>query len=158
VWGGNTHQDLQEAVSDMRSTVKRNIVMQAMQGGSAFAQGRMLGKAETEMRWQAKDMGRRTRQAVQDANEKLTRERENDWSQCKADELQAKLVERGVICVNDKNKTGKEKKAEPVLPTYTSGMVTLSLQCIADEERRRLKQAEEDYNVESNEKEEHVVT
>jgi predicted phage gp36 major capsid-like protein len=141
----------------MRSTVKRNIVMQAMQGGSAFAQGRMLGQAETEIRWQAKDMGRRTRQAVRDANEKLTRERENDWSKCNEDELQAKLVERGVICVNDKNKTGKEKQAEPVLPTYTNGMVKLSFQCIANEERR-LKQAEEEYDAESDEKGEPVAT
>jgi hypothetical protein len=156
-WGGNTHQDLQEAVADMRSTVKRNIVVQAMQGGSAFAQGRMLGQAETEVRWQAKDVGRRTRQAVRDASDKLTREREKDWSKCGAEELRAKLVERGVICVSDKNATGKEKQVEPVLPTYTSGMVTLSLQCIADEERR-LKQAEEEYHVESNEKEEPVAT
>ena len=157
VWGGNTHQDLQEALHDMRSAIKRNIVMQAMEGGSAFAQGRLLGQAETEARWQAKDMGRRTRQAIRDANEKLKRERENDWSKLTADKLQAKLVERGVIALHDQKKAEKDKKAESMLPTYTDGMVNLSLQCLAHEELR-LRQAEEDYNAESEEKGETIAT
>lgn len=135
VWGGNTHQALPEALQDMRKTIKQNIVQQAMQGGSAFSRGRMLGQAETEAKWQAKDMGRRTRQAVRDANETLKRERENDWSQLNVNELQDKLVERKVITTH----IGKDKKGkvDSVLPDYTSGMVDLSRQCIADVEARQ---------------------
>ena len=136
VWGGNTHQDLPEALYDMRKTIKQNIVMQAMQGGSAFARGRMLGQAETEAKWQAKDIGRRTRQAIRDANVKLKIERENDWSELKVNELQAKLVEHKVIVLPD----GKDKmaKAESTIPEYTPGMVDLSRQCVAHEEERQM--------------------
>jgi len=125
VWGGNTHQTLPEALQDLRKTVKQNIVLQAMQGGSSFRRGRLLGQAETEAKWQAKDIGRRTRQAVRDANEKLKRERENDWSQLNATELQHKLVGHNVIVI--RNGKDKEEKTQ-----YTVGMVELSRKCVAD--------------------------
>lgn len=98
VWGGNTHQDLNDALRDMRKTIKYNIVQQSMQG-SAFSRGRLLGQLETEAKWQAKDMGRRTREAVKDANRRLQEERVNDWSKLTANELQERLVTHKAIAV-----------------------------------------------------------
>lgn len=125
VWGGNTHQTLPEALQDLRKTIKQTIVLQAMQGGSSFRRGRLLGQAETEAKWQAKDIGRRTRQAVRDANEKLKRERDHDWSHLNATELQHKLVGHSVIVVREGNDNMKKRQ-------YTSGMVELSRKCVAD--------------------------
>ena len=82
----------------MRKTIKYNIVQQSMQG-SAFSRGRLLGQLETEAKWQAKDMGRRTREAVKDANRRLQEERVNDWSKLTANELQERLVTHKAIAV-----------------------------------------------------------
>mmetsp|Transcript_13766 Transcript_13766/g.22786 ORF Transcript_13766/g.22786 Transcript_13766/m.22786 type:complete len:564 (-) Transcript_13766:19-1710(-) len=143
VWGGNTHQDLNDALQDMRKTIKYNIVQQSMRG-SAFGRGRLLGQLETEAKWQAKDMGRRTRQAVKDANKRLQQERANDWSTLDEENLHNKLVDHKVIEVR------KAKKGADEVPTtsYTAGMVKLARQCVeslvvvaAEEEAKMAKPA-----------------
>jgi hypothetical protein len=122
VWGGNTHQDLENALSDMRKTIKYNIVQQSMRG-SAFARGRLLGQLETEVKWQAKDMGRRTRQVVKDANYRLQQERDNDWSQLVAEALKQKLIYHKVI---------QEPSKKEGHTNYSDGMIELSRQCLED--------------------------
>ena len=132
VWGGNTHQDLNDALQDMRKTIKYNIVKQSMQG-SSFGRGRLLGQLETEAKWQAKDMGRRTREAVKDANRRLKQERSNDWSHLTAEDLQTKLVEHKTIEVS------KSKKGEPAVTTYTEGMVEVARHCVASQTKQQNK-------------------
>lgn len=125
VWGGNTHQDLNDALQDMRKTIKYKIVQQSMRG-SSFGRGRLLGQLETEAKWQAKDMGRRTRQAVKDANKRLQQERANDWSKIDDKGLQTKLIHHKVIHVP----TADKGDTQPLAPTYTDGMVKLARQCL----------------------------
>ena len=124
VWGGNTHQDLEQALHDMRKAVKYRIIQQAMlgSGGSAFARGRFVGQLETETRWKAKDMGRRTRQAIKDANQRLEQERDRDWSQLDAQRLKTKLVQHKVIRQNKPQTT----------TTYSNGMMELAQQCVQE--------------------------
>jgi hypothetical protein len=124
VWGGNTHQDLEDALKDMRKTIKYNIVQESMRG-SAFSRGRLLGQLETEAKWQAKDMGRRTREVVKDVNRRLQQERLNDWGKLSADELLEKLVHHKVIAVL------KREKGEPSVSTYTDGLMELARRCVA---------------------------
>jgi len=59
----------------------------------------MLGKLETETRWQMKDAARRTRQALTDAASRLQKERDDDWSNLDSKELLKKLVEKNVISI-----------------------------------------------------------
>jgi len=101
VWGGNTHRDLESAAKDVRKTIKNRIVANALaiKEGSMFERGRLLGRLETETKWQIKDAGRRTREAVQDASARLKREREEDWSELGSDALLQRLVERNVLTV-----------------------------------------------------------
>lgn len=68
-----------------------------------FERGRILGKLETEARWQLKDAGRRTRQAVKDAAARLHRERDEDWSGLDDKALLEKLVEKKVITIKEGN-------------------------------------------------------
>jgi hypothetical protein len=62
-----------------------------------FERGRLVGQIETDTKWQFKDAGRRTRQAVKDAAARLQRERDHDWSNLDSEELIQRLVERNVI-------------------------------------------------------------
>ena len=64
-----------------------------------FERGRILGKLETEAKWQLKDAGRRTRQAVKDAAERLQKEREDDWSKLESKDLLEKLAEKKLILI-----------------------------------------------------------
>jgi hypothetical protein len=68
-----------------------------------FERGRILGKMETDAKWQLKDAGRRTRQAVKDAAARLQNERDEDWSNFNSKDLLKKLVEKKVISVNGDN-------------------------------------------------------
>eukprot|EP00546_Thalassionema_frauenfeldii_P004729 CAMPEP_0178922678 /NCGR_PEP_ID=MMETSP0786-20121207/16293_1 /TAXON_ID=186022 /ORGANISM="Thalassionema frauenfeldii, Strain CCMP 1798" /LENGTH=410 /DNA_ID=CAMNT_0020597081 /DNA_START=314 /DNA_END=1546 /DNA_ORIENTATION=+ len=121
VWGGNTHQDLREALQDMRKTIKYKIVKDSIRG-TGFEWGRLLGRAETEAKWQAKDMGRRTREAVQGANRRLKREKAYNWSDLSADQLRKKLVEHKVI--KDSSDNGKA-------PIYSNAMIQIAQYCVS---------------------------
>ena len=54
-------------------------------------------KLETETKWQIKDAGRRTREAVQSAAARLQKEREENWSELGSSELLQRLIDRKVI-------------------------------------------------------------
>jgi len=106
VWGGNTHTDLESAVKDMRRTVKARIVTNALtiKEGKMFERGRLLGKLETEAKWQVKDAGRRTRKALREASARLKKERKEDWSNLSGEELLQQLVNKNVITVAHESK------------------------------------------------------
>lgn len=124
VWGGNTHQDLTDALKELRKTIKYRIVQESMRG-SAFGRGRLLGQLETEAKWQVKDMGRRTREAVKKANRKLQKEKAADWSSLDADELQEKLARHRVV------EAPKVKEEGVSVAKYCSdGMVALARRCV----------------------------
>jgi len=99
VWGGNTNKDLESAAKDIRKTIKSRIVASALtiKEGSMFERGRVLGKLEAETKWQIKDAGRRTRQAVIDAAARIQKERDDDWSKLKGKELLQRLIAKNVI-------------------------------------------------------------
>ena len=61
-WGGTTHKTLPDAIVDLRHAVSDNIVRNALElrEGSAFERGRILGRWEKEVAWQAWDAGRKT--------------------------------------------------------------------------------------------------
>ena len=62
-----------------------------------FERGRKLGKLENETKWQIKDAGRRTREAVQSAAARLQKERDENWSELGSKELLNRLLERKVL-------------------------------------------------------------
>lgn len=102
VWGGNTNKDIESAAKDIRKRIKARIVSNALtiKEGSMFERGRILGKLETEAKWQLKDAGRRTRQAVTDAKARLQKERDEDWSGLGGKELMQKLVEKKLVSIH----------------------------------------------------------
>jgi len=108
VWGGNTHSDLESAAKDLRQTLKARIVANALtiKEGKMFERGRLLGRIETEAKWQVKDVGRRTRGALQDASARLKKERDEDWSKLSGEELMQQLVDKKVISVANERKGG----------------------------------------------------
>jgi hypothetical protein len=64
-----------------------------------FERGRKLGNLESETKWQLKDAGRRTREAVQSAAARLQKEREENWSELDGKELLQRLIDRQVLRV-----------------------------------------------------------
>lgn len=101
VWGGNTNKDLESAARDIRKTIKARIVSNALtiKEGQMFQRGRILGKMETETKWQLKDAGRRTRQAVTDAAARLQKERDENWATLDKKDLLKKLVEKKIVSI-----------------------------------------------------------
>lgn len=118
VWGGNTHSDLASAAKDMRKTLKARIVSNALtiKEGKMFERGRLLGKMETETKWQMKDVGRRTRDALQDASARMKKERDEDWSKLSSEELMQQLIDKKVVTVaNEKKRTGEDARLDAEL-------------------------------------------
>lgn len=109
VWGGNTHSDLESAAKDIRATIKARIVANALaiKEGKMFERGRMLGRIEAGAKWQAKDMGRRTRQAFEDAANQLRKKKGDDWSNLDGKELMKQLEEKNVIRVEHRGEGDK---------------------------------------------------
>lgn len=132
-WGGNTHRTLDEALKDLRSEVKNRVIANALrqQGSSAFTRGRMLGQAETEVKWQARDKSKRTKEFLGiDGGRRRRSERNQDWSQHDVVALQKKLAERKVIQIE---RTGTNEHGEAAeKKTYSPGMIDLSRQCMED--------------------------
>ena len=132
VWGGNTHQTLQEALKDMRATIKNRVITQALkhQGSSAFARGRLVGQFETEAKWQLKDQTRKARKFLDGEGAKRRKSEEaRDWSQLDAKMLEKRLIERRVI---EKKKEGESESKR----VYTRALVDIARQCVKDVEDR----------------------
>lgn len=108
----STNKDLNEAIRDLRQTVKANIIHSATKGsGSAFSRGYYLGKVEAE-----------TKQQIKEQYETITanftavhQELDHDWSRLSAKELEDKLADhKAIIQVNGKTKM------------YTQGLLDLA--------------------------------
>jgi hypothetical protein len=123
VWGGNTHQSLNDAIRDMRKTIKYKVIEQFMREG-AFARGRLLGQLEKETEWLAKDLRRQTQQVMKDMKRQLEESRRKDWSKLDADELHEKLVEYNTIKVIER------VKGKPSVSQYSDGLLELARRCI----------------------------
>ncbi|CAJ1961597.1 unnamed protein product [Cylindrotheca closterium] len=147
VWGGNTHSSLGEALKDMRSTIKNRVIAQALKqhGSSAFTRGRLLGQAETEARWYAKNKAQKAKDLLSGEGRRRRRraaEQQRDWSRLDANLLEKKLVERGVIT--------KKKAENENQRTYSAAMVEISRRCV-DEVSEEGKENEGEKRKESTE-------
>jgi hypothetical protein len=125
-WGGSTHVDLKSAALDIRQTVKARLVARALliKEGGLFERGRILGQLETEAKWQAKELGKRTRQAMQDAINRHKKEREDDWSLLGVEELEQRLVDRKLIMKSKATKDGELDEG------YSKGFVEVCQNCL----------------------------
>jgi hypothetical protein len=145
VWGGNTHQNLPQALKELRSTVKNRVIGQALkqqqQGSSSFSRGRMLGQIETEAKWRTKDQTRRARNVLtgQGGNNRRrkTEEQPRDWTQLDDVVLEKKLVERGVI-KKIKEGDGPGSSSSGSRREYTKALINIARQCVADEQARQV--------------------
>ena len=108
VWGGNTHSDLKSAAEDLRRTLKARIVADALtiKEGKMFERGRLVGRMEAEGKWRVRDVGRRTREALQVASARVRKERGEDWSKLSSEELMQRLVDKKVVTVVNARKGG----------------------------------------------------
>ncbi|KAL3941330.1 MAG: hypothetical protein SGBAC_004304 [Bacillariaceae sp.] len=140
VWGGNTHSSLSEALKDMRSTIKNRVIAQALKqhGSSAFTRGRLLGQAETEVRWQTKNKTQKAKDLLSGEGRRRRRrasEQPRDWSRLDAIRLEKKLVERGVITKQGKDENEKQR-------SYSAAMVEISRRCVDDVSEKGNESAE----------------
>jgi len=136
VWAGNTHHDdLKSIALDVRSTIKARMVSRALliKEGGMFERGRILGQLETEAKWQAKELGRRTRQAMQDAFTRHKKEREDDWSTLGKEELEQRFIDRKLIMKS--NKTVTEVDGERVMEEcyHSKGFLEVCRHCLSTE-------------------------
>eukprot|EP00934_Nitzschia_sp_Nitz4_P003849 Nitzschia sp. Nitz4//scaffold73_size107353//38435//40105//NITZ4_004313-RA/size107353-snap-gene-0.92-mRNA-1//1//CDS//3329557455//3839//frame0 len=134
VWGGNTHQTLHDALVEMRTTVKNQVITNALkqQGSTSFSRGRMLGQAETEAKWRIKEQKRISREMLLGKSGQRRKRRTDDWSQYDATRLERRLVERGVIketIVEDEDDGSKE-----VHRTYTPAWLELARRSLLEVE------------------------
>jgi hypothetical protein len=126
-WGGNTHDTMPEALEDLRRTVKRRIVTDCLQraAGNAFSRGYMLGKLETDLKWQSADAIGKTKELlrrVQDAN---VRRRDLDWSRLDAESLEAELQQHRVV-----ERGGNSEDPTSVDLKCTPGMLVFLKRCL----------------------------
>lgn len=74
-WGHNTHFSIKTAAQDLRKTIKKKIVRQALkiQQGDLFQRGRAWGISETKAKHQIQQVGENTRRAIMRARKSLVR-------------------------------------------------------------------------------------
>ncbi|KAL3763721.1 hypothetical protein ACHAW5_008467 [Stephanodiscus triporus] len=123
-WGCQTHPTLADALSDLKKTVSDNIIRNALdlREGTAFERGRLVGRLEKEMAWQAHDAARKTREGLTDARRRLMNSKVADWSELTEEDLLRKLVGRKVIALQRDGKPGRS-------PKCSDGLVGLCRRC-----------------------------
>jgi hypothetical protein len=132
VWGANTHDTLDQALTDVRKVVKHNIIAAAMQQQSGFSRGRMVGRMEQ----QAKSVLERASKERQRRQEAMRQKR---WDTLNAASLEKRLIDHGVIRLDDIGKDDDEDNPTLRKPTrqYTPAMVEIARQCVADENKKQ---------------------
>jgi hypothetical protein len=150
-WGGNTHDNLGEVLQDLRRTVKRRIVTASLQhsAGRPFQMGRMLGKVETEARWQAKEAARKISDLWKEAECLKKQRREQDWSQFDRGALEEQLVRHGVVVIRRKTARGDDAERRNY---YSNGLLELARRCVEGE--RKLEEEELSSELDEGEEEE----
>ena len=107
----------------MRKTVTNNVISNALKlrEGSAFERGRLVGRWEKELEWQARDAGRKTRQTWLDAKQRWKRERMEDWSELNEMDLRVKFAEKKVLNGED---------------DYSDGLRNVCKSCVIQEPKK----------------------
>ena len=119
-WGSNTHNDLTQALKDIRFIVKQNIILQAMEQQSGFSRGRLVGRMERQIE-QVAQQAKKDRQRRQEAV------RRRQWDKYDAASLEKRLIEHGVMRREDRVEDGRTYRR------YTPAMVEIARRCVADE-------------------------
>lgn len=132
-WGGNTHDNLEEALRDMRSSIKNRVISNALkqQGSSAFTRGRLLGQIETETKWQIRDKKRITKEVLALDGGRRRKPEKRDWSSCDVADLEKKLIDRKVIQVVT-NSMGDDSDNVEAGRSYTPAMAEIAKKCVED--------------------------
>ena len=97
----STNKDLNEALRELRQTVKANVIINATKGsGSAFSRGYHLGHFEANTKHQVKEQYQTMKNKITEVNAQL----ESDWSRLSVEQLEEKLLEHKVIQLKGKTK------------------------------------------------------
>jgi len=130
-WGANTHDNLRQALSDVRFAVKQNIIIQAMEQQSGFSRGRLCGRMEGRFEQWLKHT-KQDRQQRQDAI------RKRQWNTLDKPALEKRLLAHGVIRKEEHMEGGQPNRQ------YSPAFVDIAQQCVTDEEERQLDSTETD--------------
>mmetsp|Transcript_38925 Transcript_38925/g.94251 ORF Transcript_38925/g.94251 Transcript_38925/m.94251 type:complete len:556 (-) Transcript_38925:37-1704(-) len=160
-WGGNTHESLEDALKELRSTVKNRVITQALKQQGSFARGRLLGQTETEAKWQLKERSKRAKEFLGIDNRHRRSERSQNWSTHDVATLQRKLIERKVIQVErgtttvsssgsssssgggDTTTTNGSGDSVSEKIKYSPGLVDLANQIIEDQSKENVSSQDE---------------
>lgn len=89
-----------------------------------FHRGRQVGRFETDAKWKAQDISRKTRQAVFDAHDRYKRSQEDDWSNLNSEQLLKRLIEHKVITsVVIPNQSNSEQPSPSEEHIYTEALL-----------------------------------
>ena len=166
-WGGNTHDSLDDALKELRSTVKNRVITQALKQQGSFARGRLLGQTETEAKWQLKERSKRAKEFLGIDSRHRRSERNQNWSTLDSSNLQRKLIERKVIRVErgttsvsssggsssssaggDTASTNGNGDSVPEKLLYSDGLIDLARQVTEDQRKENVSsQGECDNNL-----------
>lgn len=143
-WGNNTvskhsdvltpekgldDEDLGPVLKQVRRHVKDRIVQSCLRVGTGFERGRLLGRTETNAKWQSKEIWRQAKQAF---------ERPPDWRQLDERQLELKLRERGVVDYSLDDATQK---------VYSKALVSLARKCVDNENKSEKEKGAEKSNL-----------
>ena len=152
-WGGNTHDSLDDALKELRSTVKNRVITQALKQQGSFARGRLLGQTETEAKWQLKERSKRAKEFLGIDSRHRRSERNQNWSTHDSSTLQRKLIERKVIRVDSSGggdtatTNGSDDSVSEKL-LYSDGLIDLARQITEDQRKENISsQSERDNNL-----------
>jgi hypothetical protein len=109
---GIDENDLGPVLRQVRRVVKDRIVQASLRAGTGFERGRMVGRMETNARWEAKELLRKSKEAFQAPP---------DWRKLDERQLEMKLLERGIIEVDIDDLSKKR---------YADSLLTLSKKCM----------------------------
>jgi hypothetical protein len=112
VANGTDKNDLGPVLKQVRRVVKDRIVQASLPAGTGFERGRMVGRMETNARWEAKELIRKSKEAFQPPP---------DWRKLDERQLEMKLKERGIIDI-DVDDTSKKR--------YSDALLALSKKCM----------------------------
>jgi hypothetical protein len=126
-WGGNTHANIPEALSDLRSTIKHRMISKALQqqGSTAFSRGRLMGQIETEARWRSQEQKRKSKELFRGKNVMPN----EDWSGYDLNRLERRLAQRGLI---KQTITSDGEGASVIQKVYSKALVELAVRCLGD--------------------------
>lgn len=141
-WGGNTHANLNQALVDVRTTLKHRFITQALQvqGSTAFTRGRIVGQLETKAAWAWQDQKRHAKELVL-FNHKKNKSQLEDWSSYDVNRLERRLGQRGLI---DEKMTSDGEGGSILQKFYKPALVELAKRCLSDVQEQELQQGQEE--------------